>query len=145
MRLILFTLALVPLTLGCLGSDDAPADGNSNMTATPTPTMGLAPVDKAVSVGEVAVPPGYSINPARLELTVGVPVNLTFTNGGEQQHDLVIEGLDVAFDAIGGGESATMMFTPTEAGEYPMYCTIGVSPLSHRERGMAGTVVVAAA
>ena len=36
------------------------------------------------------------------------------------------------------GESGTLSFTPTEAGEYEFYCTV----IGHREAGMVGTLTV---
>ena len=146
MRPLVLVCLLFTLAAGC-AADDAQTPAPTTPTSTTPPTGGATPVDKTVTVGEGDLPVGvqYSIDPQRLELTVGVPVNLTFVNAGESNHDLVIDGLDVTFDAIAGGESASLVFTPMEEGEFRMYCTIGGgTPLSHEERGMAGTVVVTA-
>lgn len=147
MRPLVLVCLLVSLVAGCAGEEAAtPTPTTSTSAATPTSEAMPAPVEKTVTVDEDQLPLSvqYSIDPQRLDLAVNVPVVLTFVNAGESEHDLVIEGLDVTFPAIAGGQSATLEFTPTQAGEYKMYCTIGGgTPLSHEERGMAGTVVVA--
>lgn len=139
-------LLCLALLAGCL--TDEPS--------TPTPPAGNASDDGgamepeaiqvAVGRGGEGVPPTlYTLSPARLELAVGTAYSLTLRNddpaGG---HDLAIDELDVHIDTIGAGEtSEPVVFTPTEAGTFKMYCTIGGdSPLSHDAQGMHGEVVV---
>lgn len=42
--------------------------------------------------------------------------------------------------AVDPGETATVTFTPTEAGEYEFLCTVG----GHADAGMVGTIIVEA-
>ena len=118
-------------------------------TATPTPDMGaMQGVEKSLSLVErpaVGVPPmTMGIDPARLELMEDQPVKLTVTNAGQASHSLTIEGLDVATDTIGPGESVIVEFVPQEKGTYKMLCPIGgSSPAGHEMQGMVGEVVVA--
>lgn len=151
MRTILApTLALALLLAGCLGGDDAPADDPATNESGEDESMeGAAPEDITVTVGRapgVGVPPTtYTLTPATLELMVGQAYNLTLVNDDAVAgHDLVIEGLDVHIDTIGAGATSDpVQFTPTEAGEFRMYCSIGQgNPTGHDEMGMHGTVVV---
>lgn len=102
----------------------------------------------------------------RIEVTAGRPVVLTLQNEGALDHDFSIvdipltgevvgaeeedemEGHDMTMEAeeldvhvsAAAGESATITFTPSEAGEYEYFCTVA----GHQESGMVGTLVVAA-
>lgn len=143
------TLLLVALALVVAGCAQPAADDSTATTTTPVTTtpdaMGTQPMAVKVEVGEgdASVPPKlYSLTPKKLELHVGMPVNLTFQNNGQAPHDLVIEGLDVKIASVDGGESATVEFTPMEAGTYKMYCSLGTSPADHASNGMSGEVVV---
>jgi uncharacterized cupredoxin-like copper-binding protein len=145
---LLALAALLALGAGCLNNVAAPSTPTGTNQTTGT-NMTMTPQAVTVTVGESvgSVPPSamlYTISPAKLELHVGVPVNLTLKNSGQNSHDLVIEGIDGAkVPATPGGQSKTIEFTPMKAGEYKMYCTIGGgTPLAHRDNGMAGTVTV---
>lgn len=140
---------LVAFGAGCLTNVAAPTqDTNTTNSTTPGGNETMAPMAVTVTVGEGPtqdVPPHlYTLSPPKLELHVGMPVNLTLKNAGSNAHDLVIEGIDGAKVAsTPGGQSKSVEFTPTKAGDYKMYCTIGGgTPLAHRDNGMSGTVTV---
>lgn len=144
---LLLLLVAVALFAGCAADTPSTtttpegADGDTN-TLPPAVAAAVSLFDRTPGVG---VPPTtMGIDPATLELSVGVPVDLTVTNDGASVHNLVIDGLDVATDDLDAGASATATFTPLEAGDYVMYCSIGGDgPLGHRAQGMVGTVTVA--
>jgi plastocyanin len=70
---------------------------------------------------------------------VGQPVTLTLTNVGKMPHDFVIDEISGArTEIIQPGQTTTVEFTPTQAGTFTYYCSVG----SHRAQGMEGTVVV---
>ena len=104
----------------------------------------------------------WGFAPSVLELPVGRRVRLTLINPGDAEHDVEIARLPaehieapaesndhsrlaggyhdesvVATHAMPGG-TATVLFTPTEPGEYEFACTIP----GHREAGMIGKLVV---
>lgn len=87
----------------------------------------------------------FHFEPNELEFRVGVPVELTFENRGTTEHDLVIKDIPIADSDESDirlyawfGDSASITFTPTVAGEYDIICSI----LGHKEAGMTGRVVV---
>jgi len=109
-----------------------------------------------VNVGE------FAYDPSALTVFSGQPVALTIKNNGALEHDFVIEKI-MASDIQGNmeshdghmatdmgsmnydlhvsvppGESAVLIFTPTEGGAYEFYCTVA----GHKEAGMAGTLIV---
>lgn len=56
----------------------------------------------------------------------------------DMMHDFVVEDLGVRTEVVTAGNSAEVEFTPTEAGEYEFYCSVG----NHRQLGMVGTLIV---
>lgn len=145
-------LAFALLLAGCAANDDASPeeDGTGDDAATNESNDAgmMMAEDVQVVVGEApsTVPPSttlYTLSPKTLELTVGKTYNLTLKNNGRLSHDLVIEGLDVTIPSTpAGATSEGVTFTPTVAGTFPMYCTLGASPATHKENGMSGEVVV---
>jgi uncharacterized cupredoxin-like copper-binding protein len=87
----------------------------------------------------------YHFEPDTLEFKVGVPVELVFENRGTTEHDFVIADMPIAGRDEAGihlyawfGDSATVTFTPTTAGEYEIICSI----VGHKEAGMTGRAIV---
>lgn len=80
---------------------------------------------------------GFYYDPNVIEATVGEPITVKL-NSVDMQHDFVIDELNVQSEVIPGGSSTEVTFTPTEAGEYEFYCSVG----NHRAQGMVGTLVV---
>jgi uncharacterized cupredoxin-like copper-binding protein len=144
MRAILAFLILPLLLAGCTSEPNV-----ADPIVTPTPTTAtnttMAPMAIEVAVGDGTPPTLYTISPATLELKVGMAYSLTLKNNGRGAHDLVIPDLEVTIPSTAAGATSDpVIFTPTAAGEFEMYCTLGPggTPLSHREGGMSGTVVV---
>ena len=102
----------------------------------------------------------FSLTPSAVQMTVGMPVQLTIVNVGKLDHDmkstLPLSGLtyvqadnppdeqqanadsgalDVDYNK---GDTSTVTFTPTQAGTYDFWCDVP----GHREAGMAGAFTV---
>ena len=93
--------------------------------------------------------------PSIIAVPVGRRIKLTLVNDGRIEHDLEITGVSpdrvelAGMNTARGHEgvvaahampatTATVLFTPTVAGEYGFACTIP----GHKEAGMVGTLVV---
>lgn len=76
----------------------------------------------------------FVYTPNVISAQVGQEVVITMTNTGT--HDFVIDELGVR-QALAAGVN-TIRFTPSKAGTFEFYCSIG----SHREMGMKGTITV---
>lgn len=97
--------------------------------------------------------------PAEITVPAGVPIVLTLTNSGAQEHDFVIETIpveDVSMEgntagahdhgtadydlhiatAVGG--TSTLSFIATEPGTYKIFCSIQ----GHEVAGMVGELIV---
>ena len=94
--------------------------------------------DAMMMEGSIEVEGGaFYYDPNEIRVSVGEEVTIVL-NSVDMQHDFVIDELDVRTEIIPGGESTSVTFTPTEAGEYEFYCSVG----SHRAQGMVGTLIV---
>lgn len=106
----------------------------------------------------------FSFSPADLTVKVGETVEIEFKNLGVVEHDLNVEALPVTGEVTSHGdqhELATthdhgaaekvvhvlakagnmghLIFTPSQAGEYLITCTVA----GHKEAGMVGKLIVA--
>jgi nitrite reductase (NO-forming) len=79
----------------------------------------------------------FSFNPSKITVKKGQKVKVVFT-ANDMQHDFVIDELDVKSDTVTAGRTTEVEFTPTEAGEFEYYCSVG----NHRAQGMVGTLTV---
>ena len=77
----------------------------------------------------------FAYEPATLSATAGEEVTLELTNGGEQPHTFTIDGLVDSME-VAAGESATVTFTPAEAGTLTFFCTV------HGQATMSGELTV---
>ena len=134
----LLFLVLLLLSASCGGSPRVPA-------VTP-----VAPIDGSLTVKASE----WKFEPPRIVLQRGQRVTITFENDGSTLHDLRIADLDATgvtsegsglsaddgelFVAADKGKSGTLVFTPTQTGEFDFYCTIP----RHRDLGMKGFVTV---
>lgn len=80
---------------------------------------------------------GFYFKPNEIRAKKGEKVTVEFKNAGGT-HDFVIDELNVKSKLTNTGETATVEFTPTQAGEFEFYCSVA----NHRQQGMKGTLVV---
>lgn len=79
----------------------------------------------------------FYFKPNELEVEVGQPVKIVLTSV-EGMHDFVIDEFNAKTTVAKAGETVEVTFTPTKAGEYKFYCSVG----EHRAQGMEGTLIV---
>lgn len=124
---------------------------NDAMMPAPSEVMEEKKVDEMVvdspetmmeesSAAKVVVVEGneFTFNADKITLKKGEKVKLVFKNTGKMTHDFVVDELSVRTKVIAGGAEDMVEFTPTEAGSYEFYCSVG----KHREMGMVGTLTV---
>ena len=89
----------------------------------------------------------YYIKPDKITVKAGQTVTLNLVNEATVvPHDLVIKapeaGIHFAMD-VPAGKKASVTFTPTKVGLYPMYCDKKLLFFkSHKDKGMHGTLEV---
>ena len=93
---------------------------------------------------------GRSFTPDRLTLRQGEPVKLRLRNTDDEEHDLVVDGIDATIVGDGpnvdgavtlrarGNRRDEVTFAPNLTGAYIFYCTVD----NHREEGMEGVITV---
>jgi plastocyanin len=122
-------LAVLPilfLLAACGGSSDESASGD---------------VLQTIQISENE----FSLNPSTVTLEQSGTYEFEVTNNGQITHALEIEeegdGAEAETGEIAAGETKTLRFTFSAAGEYEMYCPIG----NHKDQGMKGTIAVGSA
>jgi uncharacterized cupredoxin-like copper-binding protein len=117
---------------------------------------GCAPQTRAVTVRLAE----FAFEPTTVEAQAGEPIAITIVNDGVVEHDFVVDALphhglslsgaaemehgDMAMDdgdvhaAVAAGTTAVLTFTPDQAGEYVIYCSVA----GHRESGMTAELLV---
>ena len=78
----------------------------------------------------------FKFTPTTLTATAGKPVTVTIKNNGQAEHNFSIDSLKADKD-IEKGESATVTFTPTQAGGIEFFCKYHKA-----SNGMTGTLTV---
>ena len=88
----------------------------------------------------------YFFKPAHIVVKANVPVELLASReSGITPHNLVIRAPDagVSVDEDLGTDPKKIVFTPTKAGKYPIYCSKKLPFVAgHREKGMEGLLEV---
>ena len=79
----------------------------------------------------------FRFSEEEISVQAGQTVRVVLT-ANDMPHDFVVDELDVRTDIAQPGETVEVEFTPTEAGEYEYYCSVG----QHRANGMVGTLTV---
>lgn len=143
-----FVLALIVVAIIVIGGYLLMRNGSNSSVPTTTQTntntspAATASSENTVSeTGQTFTVEGkeFSFSPATLVVSAGQLVSITFTNTGKMPHDFVIDEISGAKTKIlQAGESETIQFTPTTAGTFTYYCSVG----SHRAQGMEGTLTV---
>src|SRR5919199_259508 len=102
-----------------------------------------ANADQSVTISEME----FKFDPGSFNASAGDVVHVTVKNTGGAQHNLEFE-LESAkiekqlFDTnLNPGETRTVDFTFAQAGKWEMYCPVD----AHQQRGMQGSITVAAA
>ena len=89
----------------------------------------------------------YLYTPHHVIVEAGKPVELTLVSVTTIiPHNFIIKSpsgnLSIEQD-VSAGKTATIRFTPTQPGTFPIYCDKRLWPLpSHRDKGMEGTLEV---
>lgn len=105
----------------------------------PQPKEQAETLSKTDEVQEITVIGSeFYFSPSQITVDAGKPVKITFQNNGGSPHDLVIEELGARTSVIGGGRTEILEFTPSSAGSYTFFCSVG----GHRVAGMEGHLEV---
>jgi plastocyanin len=80
----------------------------------------------------------FAFTPNTLTATVGEALEIALTNEGTQAHSFLIEGTNVSSGQVATGASASVSYTPTQAGTLTFFCDVP----GHRGAGMEGTITV---
>ncbi len=95
--------------------------------------------DDAMVAGEIKVTgKNFAFDPKEIRVKKGEKVTIVFTSEGGIMHDFVVDELNVATKQLTAGQSETVEFTPTQAGTFEFYCSVG----NHRAMGMVGNLIV---
>jgi heme/copper-type cytochrome/quinol oxidase subunit 2 len=114
------------------------------------PSMGppfTVPVDADGVQRTTVILDSYSYTPGHLIVEKGKPVELTLKSVTTLvPHNFIIKdpagSLSVEQD-VSAGKTASLKFTPTQPGTFPIYCDKRLWPLpSHRDKGMEGKLEV---
>jgi uncharacterized cupredoxin-like copper-binding protein len=158
---LLFALLLVPALLVACAEDEGDGDDAGLDTGDPVATAengedGDNGEDENGGGSEIDVEMvDIDYSTEQIEATAAEPLTINFENTGALVHDFTIdEGPFTEISSEGGtdesggewaihyaldpGNSGSLTFTTTEAGEYTFYCTVP----GHREAGMEGTLTV---
>jgi uncharacterized cupredoxin-like copper-binding protein len=127
-------LAFVPVfAAGCNSTSEPDLD------ATP-----VRPTDGAITV----VASEWKFDPTVIEVLAGQEAMISLENNGEIVHNLRIDDIDAdvsqssedgeVFVEAEAGETADLVLTPGESGEFAFYCDVP----DHRDLGMEGRLMV---
>ena len=121
------------LGLGACGDDSGDGTGSLN-PADRSPTPGELQGSANTNVVTLAAA-DFAFKPSSFEASSGQAVNISFTNTGNSIHNFSSKDFDVDRD-LPAGETATVSFTPTKAGEFEFFCKY------HAGRKMTGRFTV---
>lgn len=83
----------------------------------------------------------YGIEPARLTLKIGVPVELTVVNTGKQVHGIWIPEFGIAED-IRSGKTKVFRFTPDKPGRVRYVCSYSLCGTEEQHGKMVGFLTI---
>lgn len=95
-----------------------------------------APVSQVTEISVAGTE--FSFSPASVSVKAGERVKITFSNKGMAPHNLTLEGLGIATQTIGGGQTDVVEFTAPSSGTYAFFCSVP----GHRASGMEGNLKV---
>lgn len=135
--LVLVVLAGYSLLKGGYRAPDPtptpPAVAPSPEVEVPSPEVPTAEVREITVSGTE-----FSFSPSSITVSAGGRVKITFRNIGGASHNLVVEGLGVSTNTIGGGQQDILEFTAPASGTYTFFCSVP----GHRAAGMVGNLIV---
>ena len=140
MRLIHMLLAIgLLISVGVTIVDAAEPSQSSSPLLVPVSTDGAQRATVTLD--------SYSYTPNHLIVEAGKPVVLTLTSVTTIiPHNFIIKdpaGSLSVEQEVSAGKTATVKFTPTQPGTFPIYCDKRLWPLpSHRDKGMEGKLEV---
>ena len=108
------------------------------------PLMGAcAPKEVTSPTGEFTIEGSeFSFSPAKIAVSQGDEVKITFNNVGEVVHDFVIDEFGVKTLILEPGGTATLEFTADKVGTFFFYCSVETPTGTHRAAGMEGEITV---
>ncbi|MEE8442159.1 MAG: cupredoxin domain-containing protein [Dehalococcoidia bacterium] len=83
----------------------------------------------------------FGFGPERIELAVGVPVELTVMNEGDQVHGIWIPDFAISED-IRSGKTKVFTFTPEEAARFRFTCSYNLCGTDEEHAQMKGFITV---
>ncbi len=104
--------------------------GTGDAPTVTTDAAASAPATVSVELSE------FAISPSSISIAAGG--TLEVTNSGSAEHDLAIEGTDLATPMLDAGESATLQLGDLAPGTYTTLCTVP----GHDSAGMVGEITV---
>ena len=106
--------------------------------ATTTVSPSAAVTQESGAVNEIVVEGSpFKFVPDTITVKKGEKTRIIFKNISGM-HDFNVDELGIKTKIINTGEEDFAEFTPTEAGTYEFYCSVG----NHRQMGMKGTLIV---
>ena len=142
-QLWILSLAVTALLAACGGGDGG--EGGGPLTGEP------GNPDNISETIEVAALDELEFDPSEIDVTTGDTIEFVVTNEGQAEHEFVLgeasdhqhsEGMvhtdPNATGVIPPGETKTVLWTFTEAGEVTFACHID----GHSSQGMTGTITV---
>jgi FtsP/CotA-like multicopper oxidase with cupredoxin domain len=94
--------------------------------------------DDGASVGSTAMPEvtlsEFAISPGAVDATTGSGLHVT--NGGSVQHNLAIDGTEVATEMLDPGAAAHLDLSSLKPGDYTLICQVP----GHKDAGMTATL-----
>lgn len=123
-------IALIALVLSGGALIVATNSGSDGAVASSSQAAAAEPETVAVSLSE------FSIGPDAIEVAAGS--TLAVSNAGAVEHDLVIEGQDLATPMLASGDEFELDLSGLAPGTYEMRCTVP----GHDSAGMTGTLTI---
>lgn len=135
-------LLIVVLVAGCGGGGTSSSSSSSSTTSSSSSASTSATSSSSTSAANVkrieVTLSEFAFTPNVIEVNRGDQVEIVFTNTGALPHDFRIDALNVDSGLVQPGESKTITFTASRAGEFEIHC----AEPGHAPSGMTGTFKV---
>lgn len=145
-RVIPGLLATFLVTLTACGGAKSNTEPAATSAPKPSPAMTPAP---ATTPALITAPEplkltvtlqDFSFEPKEITAVKGQKIILTLKNGGEKNHDLILQGAydGLKSERVAPGAEGTFEFTADKAGTFEFICDLR----GHKDRGMIGKLTV---